>query len=310
MQGVDEELGPAHARVTRWMDNGVRPVFELRLRNGTRIKATGNHEFLSESGWTRLDALQPGDFIGTPQKLSLAREGRYVGERERARLHVLAYLLGDGSLSQALPTFYSSDVALLTSFEDSCRLGFQNVSFRHGARCPRRDPAERFQGSIDGRRVSRLLGLEHWLRGLELRWRQSDERALGSVRKGPRSHEKWIPEHVFELAEEEIARFLAAMWDCDGYVGARSVFYKTISRQLAVDVQTLLLRLGIRSSVYESDYEAKAGRRTAYQVTPRGSCRFATLIQPHMVTSKREVLTRAQDTSVTVDRTSYSASSR
>src|SRR5438876_4844582 len=70
VQGVDDELGPAHARITRWVDNGIRPVFELQLRNGTRIKATANHEFLTEGGWKRLDEIAPGDFVATPQKLS------------------------------------------------------------------------------------------------------------------------------------------------------------------------------------------------------------------------------------------------
>src|SRR5205085_2788539 len=131
VQGVDDELGPAHARITRWMDNGVRPVVELRLRNGTRIKATGNHEFLTESGWKRLDELSAGDFVATPQKLSTIREGRYLDDPERARQKVLAYLLSDGSLSQPTPTFFSSDETLVASFEEACGSGFENVSFNH-----------------------------------------------------------------------------------------------------------------------------------------------------------------------------------
>src|SRR5439155_5532626 len=113
---------------------------------------------------------------------------------------------------------------------------------------------------------------------------------------------------VFELADAEIARVLAALWDCDGHVGARSVFLKTISRRLATDVQTLLLRLGIRSSIYESQYLAKKDSndvsRVAYQVTPRGTRRFATLIQSSMLTAKRLVQTRAEDSSLNVRRAS------
>ncbi len=305
VQGVDEDLGQAHARITRWMDNGVRPVFELRLRNGTRIKATGNHEFLTESGWKRLDELSAGDFVATPQKLSLAREGRYLEERERARQRVLAYLLADGSLSQPAPTFYSSDATLVASFEEACRTGFENVSFS-----PRLGERGVTQLAVVKDRTAGTTyhtpsGLDSWLRDLGMRWTMSDERAQGSSRKGPRSHEKWIPEHVFELAEEEIARFLATLWDCDGHVGSRSVFYKTISRRFANDVQTLLLRLGIRSSVYEWAYTAKGGPRVAYQVSARGTRRFATLIQPHMLTAKQLVTTRAVDTSLTVDRANY-----
>src|SRR5207247_3263645 len=62
VQGVDNGLGPVHARITKWLDNGVRHVFELKLRNGARIKATANHEFLTEDGWKRLAELEPGAF--------------------------------------------------------------------------------------------------------------------------------------------------------------------------------------------------------------------------------------------------------
>ena len=53
-------------------------------------------------------------------------------------------------------------------------------------------------------------------------------------RRGPTSATKFVPDEIFEFADEEIARFLAALWDCDGHVGARAVTYKTISPTLAV----------------------------------------------------------------------------
>src|SRR5262249_6212361 len=120
VQGVDDGLGPAHARVMRWVDNGVRPVFALRLKNRSPIKATANHEFLTESGWKRLDELGAGDYIGTPQKLILAQPGRSLDRRERARVRALAYLLGDGSLARPNLTFHSSNPLLLADFEDAC----------------------------------------------------------------------------------------------------------------------------------------------------------------------------------------------
>src|SRR5437588_3423563 len=103
VQGVDDEFNPTHARIMKWMDNGVRPVFKIQLENGVTLRATGNHEFLTEFGWRRLDELCPGDFVATPQKLAVARDGRSLDERERARVKVIAYLLGDGSLSQPSP---------------------------------------------------------------------------------------------------------------------------------------------------------------------------------------------------------------
>jgi len=307
VQGVDEDLGPVHARITHWVDNGVRPVFELRLRNGARVKATANHEFLTEDGWKRLDQLNPGDHVATPQKLILAKEGRWLGPRERARMKALAYLLADGSLSTATPpAFYSADESLRADFERACTLGFDGLKLTRYEQergvvriCVCKDPAFAVRHNVP-------CSLEAWLRERGLRWKLSDERARGTTRKGPHSSEKWIPEEVFELAEEEIARFLAAYWDCDGYVGTHCAFIKTISSQLASGLQTLLLRLGIRSSIWESSYEAnergKKIRRTAYQVATQGTQRFATLIQPFMVSRKRLVQTSAPDRGMTLDR--------
>ena len=66
VQGVDEHLRPAIARVTHFFDQGEKPVFELALANGRTIKATADHKILTPQGWTELQDLMPGDSVGTP----------------------------------------------------------------------------------------------------------------------------------------------------------------------------------------------------------------------------------------------------
>ena len=307
VQGVDNDWAPAHARITAWMDNGIRPVYEVTLRNGTTVRATANHEFLTEDGWLRLDQLRQGDFIGTPPKLSTLREPAPLDGRGRARLKVLAQLLGDGSLTSSHPCFYSSDEALLGDFETACRRGFDDLKLVRYER-DRGVVALRVTRAKRSRSIYHEPStLERWLRSEGLRWKASDGRSADGNRRGPASAEKWVPESVFELGEEEIARFLAAIWDCDGHVGEEAASFKTISRRLAVDIQTLLLRLGIRSEVHSSEYFASERRqqvkRTAYQVSPHGTQRFAELIQPFMTTSKGLVTTRAQERVRSIDRT-------
>ncbi|MEZ4901508.1 MAG: LAGLIDADG family homing endonuclease [Spirosomataceae bacterium] len=64
--------------------------------------------------------------------------------------------------------------------------------------------------------------------------------------------------------------------------------FKTISRHLANDVKTLLLRLGIYSITYESYYHNNRRNQemTAYQVTVYNLKSFSEIIAPHLVVKK------------------------
>ena len=58
-----------------------------------------------------------------------------------------------------------------------------------------------------------------------------------------------MPEPIFGLPDEQVARFLSVLFGCDGYVHLSDrisqVGYCTISERLAHDVQHLLLRFGV-----------------------------------------------------------------
>jgi DNA polymerase-3 subunit alpha len=302
LQGVDDDLSAAHARVTAWVDNGVRPVYRIRLRNGATLKATADHRFLTENGWTELRDLKIGGRLATPTQLLRQGVGRWLDERERARFRVMAYLIADGSLGTALPSFYSSDACLIESFEASCRLGFDDVTVKRyakdrGVTCV---TATGTRGVVES--YNHPSSLEVWLRGCGLRWKAKTDPEK-PLRRGPTSATKFVPDEVFEFADEEIARFLAALWDCDGHVSKRAITYKTISETLARDVQTLLLRLGIRAPITASPYDESV----AYQLTLNGGQRFAELVQPFMTSWKRSVRMLRTDRGTTLDRSSVLA---
>jgi replicative DNA helicase len=67
------------------------------------------------------------------------------------------------------------------------------------------------------------------------------------------SAEKFVPDAIFGLSDEQIARFLGVMYTCDGHVYCSDrlaqIGYTTISERLARDVQHLLLRLGIVATI-------------------------------------------------------------
>lgn len=304
VQGVDEQWKPAVGRVTHWIDSGFKPVYQLKLRNGTSIKVTEDHRLLTEDGWKPLNQIEVGDYIGTPHALIGPQQPSEAVDRRRLR--VLAYLIGDGSLTSGTSAdFVSKDPALVAEYQH-CLEVFADV--RSTTLMQVREVTRVSVAKTQEQRAARYHSateLLTWLRELGLK------SPPGTRPGGLRSQEKYVPPFVFELANEEIAFFLASLWDCDGYMGRKFCHYKTISRQLAEDVQSLLLRLGISSTIYRASYalnrgEEAASEQESYQVTVYDTARLAEQLQPHMVSPKREVVCLSE-ADATIARTPFIA---
>lgn len=287
IQGVNQDWQPAVGHVTHWIDNGVKPVFELQLRNGARIKVTADHRLLTEEGWRPLCDLQPGDYVATPPYL-VGPQGS-PGLIDRRRLRVLGYLIADGSLtSGTLADFVSKEPAMLEEYL-RCLAAFDDVTptFTEQVReVTRIGVAKNCDARLHYHAPNSLLA---WLRELGLKG------APGSTPGGASSHNKFVPSVIFRLDRQDIAFFLASLWDGDGYMGRNLCHYKTVSRQLADDIQTLLLRVGISSVIHTAHYAVAARNGVtqrdwpSYQVTVYDTQRFASLVQPYMVSRKKEV---------------------
>jgi replicative DNA helicase len=74
---LNEHFKLVPAVMTHAFSSGVKPVFEVSLASGRRVRASGNHPFLRFDGWTRGDELRPGD--------RLAVAGRALRELVGAR---------------------------------------------------------------------------------------------------------------------------------------------------------------------------------------------------------------------------------
>ncbi|MBA3955654.1 MAG: replicative DNA helicase [Acidimicrobiia bacterium] len=60
---VDRDLATVPGTMTSVFPTGVKPVFELRVASGRRVRASANHPFLTVDGWLRLDELRVGTQI-------------------------------------------------------------------------------------------------------------------------------------------------------------------------------------------------------------------------------------------------------
>ena len=227
--GSDFKLRPSSVSAVH--RNGVRHLYRVTTRLGRRIDATANHPLLTLGGWKRLDELHAGARIAVPRNLPRMGEVNFM---EDAEIVLLAALIADGNLTQGTPRFcFSQGSALLPEVERAvAAFGLQlryvkgkpgitaSISAGHGAPAnPVRELCER-----------------HGV------W-------------GKRSEEKRVPDTIFTLSHDQVARFLGVLYACDGHIYAsdrvRQIGYTTISEDLARDVQQLLLRLGIVSVIRE-----------------------------------------------------------
>lgn len=96
----------------------------------------------------------------------------------------------------------------------------------------------------------------------------ADYRIVALGLEGKDASEKFIPEAVFRLTNDNIALLIARLWDSDGHVNAHtaSLHYSTVSERLARQLQHLLLRFGIVSRLYRKDYHDREKPCTGYEL--------------------------------------------
>ena len=102
---LDDRLKLVPRTLTHAFPSGIKPVYELTLASGRRIKATGNHKFLTHDGWMPLSELTPGSRIGSLRHVPPPLE---IKARDADEIVLLAHLLGAGSLTGGRSVQYAA----------------------------------------------------------------------------------------------------------------------------------------------------------------------------------------------------------
>ncbi len=237
--------------------SGKKKVYEMVLRSGKRIKASANHPFRVLTGWQALENLRVGDRLATPVQLEPTTAEDSLSENE---IILLAHLLGDGCVLPRQPIHYTSadldNVAIVMQaakqlFKIEPRLVRQKnwwhvylpspYRLTHGVHHP----------------------ITHWFNRLDI--------------SKVHSYDKVIPAAVFKSSNSTVALFLHHLWATDGNISwkhlphakpAGAIYYGSSSKTLATQVQHLLLRLSIPSTLREQ----KQGKyRPMYYVHIQGT---------------------------------------
>ncbi len=232
--------------------SGKKEILKLTLRSGRTIRASHNHKFLTLDGWQRLDSLFEGDRLATPRFL---KSESLISSMSKNELILLAHLLGDGCVLPKQPIHYTSEDKLnLDAVEKAAKELFD----------------------IKARRIKQKNWYHSYLPSPYRLARGKHNPIINWYRKlgilPVRSYEKKIPSAVFKGDSISIQLFLHHLWATDGNISWKhlpgrkptaAIYYATTSETMAKEVQHLLLRLGIWSTLRASQ---KAKYRPCYQV--------------------------------------------
>ncbi|HVU13911.1 MAG TPA: LAGLIDADG family homing endonuclease [Phototrophicaceae bacterium] len=222
-----EQTTTTASRVVR---TGVKSVYHLKTKEGYSLRATANHQIMTENGWVELGNLNPGDPIHI-----LNRKGGFGAEGSLELGRVLGWVIGDGTVK--------SDEVVLSFFGEEKRelapLFAEHVNALVEPLTLRARSYNVGVTSVDTRDEARVSSAR-----------------LHSVAKqyGLTEVKHRVPESVFKGSEAMQRGFLQALFTADG--GFQDGAEKGGSIRLAANaldllegVQQLLLNFGIASRI-------------------------------------------------------------
>lgn len=98
-----------------FIDDGLKDVFRVTTRLGRCVETTRSHPFLTIRGWKPLFELEAGNKIAVPRTINV-----FGNEAMRScEVKLLAYLIGDGSLTGSCPKFTNTNTRILDDFVEA-----------------------------------------------------------------------------------------------------------------------------------------------------------------------------------------------
>ena len=254
-----------------FIDDGIKPTFRVTTALGRCIETTITHPYLTIKGWQKLEQLEVGDKIAVPRRIDIF--GKEIIQECQVKL--LAYLIGDGCLTDTTPEFTNINPKIQQDFIQGVKDFAPQMDVRiesHHNRSPILY-AKLSQG--------RQNPLKQWLDELGL-W-------------GKKSGEKTIPDIIFKLERSQLALFLNRLFATDGWASLLSssqvqLGYATVSEKLARQVQHLLLRFGIIAALKKRFVKYQNTRRLAYQIDITDALSIKTFIAEIGIFGKEEAL--------------------
>jgi DNA polymerase-3 subunit alpha len=255
-------------KITAIYPNGVKDVWQITTKTNRKIKATGDHLFYTLLGWKPLNSFKVGDRIGLTKTLPITNKSKISD----AQIKLTAYLIGDGHLpvkKKSNSYFCNTDSELIIDFNNCCNELF-------GSPAPVDYQLHPGRKSVAYARVGHLAAFRDWI----------DQHIKCALSK-----DKEIPDWVFSLSSNQLQLFLGTLWSTDGSFDKTigHTDYNSTSKNLIIQIQHLLLRLGIVAlfNVKKISYKDKPYISYRAQITGREDMlKFYDFIQPFLSKDK------------------------
>jgi len=197
---------------------------KIITESGREVIAAYDHPFLTPDGWINAIDLNINDTLALRSCPSIINSCLRSNEEFR----LAGYFVGDGAVGRSKKSGSKGSC----NAEFTCNDEVQLNDFRL---C-----VESIGGEVVNRKNPNQFGtkgLQDWLRETDI--------------AGHTAYNKRVPDWVFLGSPEQISNFIGAYFACDGTVSKQCddmIFY-SVSKELLVDVQHLLLRIGISSTL-------------------------------------------------------------
>lgn len=208
---------------------GDLPCLKIQTKYGRTLSLALSHPVMTTEGWKEAKDIVIGDYIAVSHSGDLECESPF----QDAEFLLAGYLLGDGSVG--VNQNGRSSGAAFTNADEAIINDFRNASEAMGFQIKK---VAKYHYGMSGK--SRDYTPRHWLR---------DREVIGT------SYTKTVPAWVFTAPKKQVALYLGAYFSCDGCVeksgdhGGYALSYNSVSKEILLAVQHLLLRFGIESSL-------------------------------------------------------------
>jgi len=270
----DDNLKIVKSRIKDVIFNGIKPVYKLRTSLGREIIATSNHPVFTFQGWKNIGDLSIGERVALPRRISCG--GTLL--LEPYKIVTLAGVISEGNTCHPAGIyFYNNDKLLIDDFVNNVQKFDKTVA----RITKRRGRFEVYVGTGQDTRFSE--GQHPWNEGFTKKDYPSAAQLIADRRCGAKlwivelgldnknATEKFIPEQIFSLNNEQLALFVGRLWSGDGFVFSKNnstPFYATSSSKLCRQLQDILLRFGIvthlTKKLFNYKFKGKSSKKVGY----------------------------------------------